>query len=163
DRTLLITTLNRGTLHLVRSEDYWWLQQLTTPQLASGSVRRLGQEGVPPEHAARSLRVIEKALADGPMTRAQLREVLASAGIRVDGQAFIHQIYQASLRGLIVRGPMVGAEHAFVLVQDWLGEPPKALDRDIALGTLGRRYLAGHGPAAPQDLAKWAGITLGDA
>ena len=25
DRSLLITWLNRGTLHLVRSEDYWWL------------------------------------------------------------------------------------------------------------------------------------------
>src|SRR5438128_3835895 len=31
DRTLLITTLNRGTLHLVRSEDYPWLHALTAP------------------------------------------------------------------------------------------------------------------------------------
>ena len=28
---------------------------------------------------------------------------------------------------------------------------------------LARRYLAGHGPADARDLAKWAGITLGDA
>ena len=33
DRTMLITWLNRGTLHLVRSEDYPWLQALTTPPL----------------------------------------------------------------------------------------------------------------------------------
>src|SRR5206468_710599 len=33
DRSLIITWLNRGTLQLVRSEDYPWLQALTTPQL----------------------------------------------------------------------------------------------------------------------------------
>lgn len=27
--TLVVTWLNRGTLHLVRSQDYWWLQRLT--------------------------------------------------------------------------------------------------------------------------------------
>src|SRR6202050_1200277 len=41
DRSLLITWLNRGTLHLVRREDYPWLQALTTPPLRSGNPRRL--------------------------------------------------------------------------------------------------------------------------
>ena len=36
-------------------------------------------------------------------------------------------------------------------------------DRDTALSELARRFLAGHGPADDRDLAKWAGITLGDA
>ncbi len=162
DRRLVITTLNRGTLHLVRPEDYWWLQQLTTPQLLTGSARRLAQEGVPPVDADRAIRLITKALAHGPQTRLQLREVVASAGIRVEGQAFIHQIYRAALEGLIVRGPMVGNEHAFVLVRDWLGKAP-LLDRDSSLAELGRRYLAGHGPADDRDLARWAGVTLGDA
>lgn len=162
DRTLVITTLNRGTLHLVRPEDYWWLQLLTTPPLRTGSARRLMQEGVPPADAERGVAIIEKAVTDGPKTRAQLREAIADAGIRVEGQAFVHQIIQASLDGLIVRGPMVGKEHGFVLVRDWLGPPPR-LDRDTCLRELGRRYLLGHGPADARDLARWAGITLGDA
>ena len=58
---------------------------------------------------------------------------------------------------------MVGAEQAFVLVRDWLGAPPRPLARDKALARLGERYLAGHGPADDRDLAKWAGISLGDA
>jgi len=33
-RSLLITWLNRGTLHLVASEDYWWLHALTAPTLS---------------------------------------------------------------------------------------------------------------------------------
>src|SRR6516162_4789931 len=32
-RSVVVTWLNRGTLHLVRAEDYWWLHPLTTPQL----------------------------------------------------------------------------------------------------------------------------------
>ncbi|HEY7359559.1 MAG TPA: crosslink repair DNA glycosylase YcaQ family protein, partial [Streptosporangiaceae bacterium] len=30
DRSVVISWLNRGTLHLVLAEDYWWLHQLTT-------------------------------------------------------------------------------------------------------------------------------------
>jgi hypothetical protein len=37
------------------------------------------------------------------------------------------------------------------------------LDRREALARLARRYLAGHGPAGAPDLARWAGVTLGDA
>jgi hypothetical protein len=68
----------------------------------------------------------------------------------------------ACLRGLAVRGPVVGREHAYVLVRDWIGEPGK-VDRDAALAELARRYLAGHGPAGDRDLAKWAGLPLRDA
>ena len=159
---LVVSTLNRGTLHLVRPEDYWWLQQLTTPQLLTGSERRLMQEGVPPADADRAIAVLEKVLTDGPATRAQLRAAVGAAGIRVEGQAFIHQVYRAALEGLIVRGPMIGAEQGFVLVRDWLGPPPR-LDREASLRELGRRYLVGHAPADARDLAKWAGISLGDA
>ena len=45
ERSLLITWLNRGTLHLVRSEDYPWLQALTTPPLLTGNARRLRPGG----------------------------------------------------------------------------------------------------------------------
>ena len=38
-RSLIVTWLNRGTLHLVRTEDYWWLHPLTTPQLRTGNSR----------------------------------------------------------------------------------------------------------------------------
>src|SRR5262252_7360840 len=44
DRSLLISWLNRGTLHLVAAEDYWWLQLLTTSPMEAGTARRLAQE-----------------------------------------------------------------------------------------------------------------------
>ena len=36
-RSLIVTWLNRGTLHLVRTEDYWWLHPLTTRSCAPGT------------------------------------------------------------------------------------------------------------------------------
>jgi Winged helix DNA-binding domain len=163
ERSLLITWLNRGTLHLVCSEDYPWLHALTTPPLLSGSARRLGQEGVTPSAAERGVGAIERALgADGPLTRAQLRERIDAAGVRTEGQALVHLLMLATLRGLTVRGPMVGSEHAYALVDDWLGAPEK-VDRDRALAELARRYLEGHAPADDRDLARWSGLPLRDA
>jgi winged helix DNA-binding protein len=163
DRSLLITWCNRGTLHLIASEDYGWLHALTTPPLFTANATRLAQKGVSSEQAERGVATIERALADeGPLDRAQLRERLRAASVPTDGQALVHLLILASLRGLIVRGPMVEARHAYVLARDWLGEPPR-IDRGLALAELARRYLKGHGPADDRDLAKWAGVGLRDA
>ena len=163
ERELLVTWLNRGTLHLVRSEDYPWLHVLTTPPLFTACLRRLDQLGVSEAVAGRGVGVIERALADeGPLTRPQIRERLEAAGVPADGQRLIHVLFLSALRGLTVRGPVVGKQHAEVLVRDWLGEPPP-VDRERALAELARRYLAGHGPADERDLAKWAGLPLRDA
>jgi hypothetical protein len=162
-RTLVITWLNRGTLHLVCSEDYFWLHALSTPRLLNANLRRLGQEGVSPEGAERALGAITGTISEsGPQTRHQLRERVAAAGVRSQGQALIHLLLLASIRGLIVRGPLVGREHAYVLVRDWLGAPPR-VDRGRALAELARRYLRGHGPAEDRDLAVWSGLPLRDA
>jgi Winged helix DNA-binding domain len=164
DRSVVVTWFNRGTLHLVRAEDYWWLHPLTTPPLVTGNARRLAQEGVPPGDAERGVAVIERSLtAEGPLTRAQLADRIAAAGVRTQGQAIVHLLALASLRGVAVRGPMVGRQHAYALVRDWLGAPTAPFDRDRALAALAARYLAGHGPATDRDLAQWAGLPLGDA
>ena len=163
DRALVISWLNRGTLHLVRSEDYPWLQALTTPPLFAGNARRLTQEGVAPAAAERGVSVVVRALAEeGPLGRAALRERLDTAGVRTQGQALVHILMLASLQGHVVRGPFDARDHRYVLVRDWLGPPPP-VDRAVALAELARRYLAGHGPADERDLARWAGLPLRDA
>ncbi|WP_248840557.1 winged helix DNA-binding domain-containing protein [Frankia sp. AgKG'84/4] len=164
DRSLLVTWLCRGTLHLVRTEDYWWLRELTAPRMAAQIRRRLAQEGVSPGDAQRGVALIETALAaDGPLLRDELRRRVAAAGVPTAGQAMVYLLVVAATRGTIVRGPVVGTEQAYALVSDWLGPPPQAFDRDAALAELARRYLAGHGPADERDLARWAGLPLGDA
>ena len=162
DRSLLITWLNRGTLHLVRSEDLALIHAVTTPPLRTGSARRLAELGLPPDDADRGVAAIERALAEeGPLRVDELRERVDAVGVPSKGQAMYHLLYRASLDGLTVRGPVVGGKHAYVLVRDWLGEPNQ-VDRDKALPEFARRYLAGHGPATDRDMARWAGIPLRD-
>jgi DNA glycosylase AlkZ-like len=163
ERSLVITTLNRGTLHLIRSEDYPLLQSVTTPQLMTASATRLAQDGLDSDTTARAMKVIDRSIAEnGPMTRVQLREHLARAGIPNLKDSLVHLIFRASIEGRIVRGPMIGRQHALARVDDWLSPAPPP-PRDTALAELARRYLAGHGPASDRDLARWAGLPLRDA
>jgi Winged helix DNA-binding domain len=170
DRSLLITWLNRGTLHLVAAEDYWWLHALTAHRMMPWVATRMKQEGVESQDQAdKAAALIDAALAaEGPLTRAQLADLLVAAGIPTAGQALVHLLAWTSVHGVMVRGPMAGRQQAFVRVADWLGPrparfDPARFDRAAALAELARRYLAGHGPANEADLAKWAGLTKGDA
>jgi uncharacterized protein YcaQ len=170
DRSLIITWLNRGTLHLVTAEDYWWLQALTAHRTLPWVATRMKQEGVESQDQAdKAAAVIDAALAaEGPLSRAQLADHLVGAGIPAAGQALVHLLAWASVHGVMVRGPIAGRQQAFVRVADWLGPPPARIeparfDRTEALAELARRYLAGHGPASEADLAKWAGLTKRDA
>jgi Winged helix DNA-binding domain len=151
---LVISWLNRGTLHLVRRDDYWWLHALTAPTIRTANERRLSQEGV--RNSARGVRQIAKALEDGPLLRQEI-----GSRIGASGAALTHLLVAASLDGLIIRGPLRGREQTFVLVRDHIGEPPR-VDRDAALAELSRRYLAGHAPASAADLAYWSGLPLRD-
>jgi hypothetical protein len=163
-RSAVVTWLNRGTLHLVASDDYWWLHPLTTPQLRTGVQRRLRQEGLEPAAVERGVGLIAEAVSTiGPQTRAELKRVLDASGIRTEGQALVYLLFTASLEGRIVRGPMRDGESAYADVASWLGPAPAPLGQAEGLARLARRYLAGHGPAGPADLAKWAGVTLGQA
>ncbi len=161
-RRAVISWLNRGTLHLVTADDYRWLLPLTTPQVRPGNDRRLRQLGLEGKDVDRAVGTIVAAVVDhGPQTRAELRAALDGAGVPTEGQALVHLLAAASLRGHIVRGPVRAGQSAFVSVEAWLGRAPDPLEEPEALARLARRYLTGHGPATAEDLAKWAGITLG--
>ncbi len=161
-RSLLISWLCRGTLHLVRSSDYWWLHSLTAPRMVTANRRRLSQLGVTEAMTDRGVAVIAEQVGDGPKTRGQLRTALDAAGVPTAGQAFVHVLLAAAIRKHLVRGPVRAGETCFVDARRWL-TPEDVPDRDTCLAMLGRRYLAGHGPATPTDLAVYAGITASDA
>jgi hypothetical protein len=157
ERSVVVSWLNRGTIHMTAREDYPWLHGLTAATQAAHSRRRLAQEGV--DDPDRAVKAIARALDAGPLPRRELRERLAARGVRTEGQAFLHSLFAAALRGLVVIGPQRVA-----LTRDWLGiDPPRPLEgeaRERALAELARRYLAGHGPASDRDLAWWSGLPL---
>ncbi|HEV8450836.1 MAG TPA: winged helix DNA-binding domain-containing protein [Gaiellales bacterium] len=166
-REVVIGWLCRGTLHMVEPEDYTWLLGLTGPPQRQANARRLLQEGFPPGRAEAAVRLIERALADGPMERGAIGRMLAGHDLDPQGQALVHLLFQSSLAGATVRGPIVRGRQTFMLTRDWLGSSTagelRAGGRDRALAELARRYLRGHGPATASDLALWAGLPLRDA
>lgn len=158
---LVVGWLLRGTLHLVRIEDYWWLHGLTAPRGRAGGARRLAQEGVTEDEARRAVELVGRALhAEGPLGRAALGERLARAGIRTEGQALPHLLARAAREGVAVRLP--GGERPFAASREVVGRRVEA-DRAVALAELARRYLVAHGPATAADLARWSGLALRDA
>ncbi|HWC39073.1 MAG TPA: winged helix DNA-binding domain-containing protein, partial [Acidimicrobiales bacterium] len=162
-RTLVVSWLCRGTLHLVGAADYWWLHRLTAPRLLTANTKRLAQLGVDKNQIEAAVAVILAEVSGGPRTRAELSAAIDDAGLPTAGQVLVHLLAAASLRAHLVRGPVVAGEHCFVDAEAWLSRPPSIHDSDQTLALLARRYLAGHGPASQRDLAAFCGITLGDA
>jgi hypothetical protein len=163
ERSVVVTWVNRGTIHLMRRDDMPWLLALTAPTQQAGIARRFKEHGFGLDTADEAVAVVVRALADeGPLKREDLRDRVRAAGYMAEGRALVHLLFHASYRGLIVRGPVLGRQHLFVRTEDWLGRQPK-VDRDKALAELARRYLAGFGPATDADLAYWAGLPLRDA
>ena len=153
----------RGTLHLIAAEDLTWLYPLVKPPPA-GSVRRLRQMSVdigPDKGAA----LAAAALAgQGPLTKSQLGERLAEAGLAVSGQAIVHLALLAAGQGLVVLGPEQGGKATYVHAADWLGAPVpiETADREAAMRTLVVRYQAAHDPCTAADLAAWSGLPKGE-
>jgi hypothetical protein len=166
DRAVVWTWAMRGTLHLVAAEDVGWLLALVAPARIRGARRRLEQLGHTGDAPARAVAAIEGLLADeGPLTRAELAERLARRGFRTEGQATVHLVWLAAMRGVICHGPERDRAPAFVLLRDWAPQPPPGplADRGAAVVELARRYLAAHAPAEPRDLAAWSGVTVTEA
>ena len=82
----MITWLCRGTLHMVRREDYPWLLGLSAPTQRQGNLRRLHQCGYSPDRARKAAALIVRMLADeGPLRRSADRAAAGVRGVRARG------------------------------------------------------------------------------
>jgi uncharacterized protein YcaQ len=97
-----------------------------------------------------------------PLTRAELAEQLAERGIPTAGQAAYHLLRRAGLEGVICFGPDRASKPTYVLLDDW-GRMGGAIGEQEARAELARRYLAAYGPARPEDLATWSGLSIKEA
>jgi hypothetical protein len=159
DRSVVRTWALRGTLHLVATDDLGWLLALLGPPFIQGDERRRRELGLDEATCTRGIRLLRSVLAHGPLTRAAISEQLASHGLVIVGQAAPHLLARAALEGVICFGPDRDKEPTYVLLDDWV-EVRRALADETALTELARRYLAGYGPARPEDWAAWSGLPL---
>jgi len=155
---LVLTWSLRGTRHLHHRDDVRWLVSIFGPMYAAGAPARTRQLGIAGAAGDRAVRAVRDALRRrGPLTRPQVKEVLARRALDVSGQAPIHVLRRAALEGVLCVVPDLDDEETYVLLDDRL-PASELLDREDALAELARRYVRGYGPARPADLAAWAGI-----
>jgi DNA glycosylase AlkZ-like len=159
ERSLLRTWVMRMTIHLIPTDDAGWMLPLFEPGIDRWSRTRLVQLGLSAGDIGRALRLIAKALEDGPITRTEARERVAAAGIELNPQTGMHVALIAVTSGVACLGPNRGKTTCLVRREDWLGKPPP-FDRDAALAELARRYLRAFGPATDRDFAYWSGLGL---
>ncbi|TME06228.1 MAG: winged helix DNA-binding domain-containing protein [Chloroflexi bacterium] len=163
ERSVIRTWGQRGTLHLLATEDLDWLLPLFSPVFIAGNRRRYVELGLDEDILARGVRAIYAVLAKkGPLTRDELIEQLATHDIRLTGQARPYLIWHAALKGLICLGPDRGAKPTYVLLSDWVGQGHQvhSLSQESAHAELARRYLKAYSPATPEDLAAWSGMPM---
>jgi winged helix DNA-binding protein len=96
------------------------------------------------------------------MTRDEIAEVLAGAGIDPAGQRMPYILMHCELDAVICSGGIRGKRQTFALFDDRVPPDDRPFDREEALVELARRYLASHGPATAHDLSWWSGLTVGD-
>ncbi len=163
ERSVIRTWGPRGTLHLLATEDIGWLMSLLGPVFIAGDRRRRAELGLDEDICTRAIHIIREDIAhQGPQTRAELVEHLATNGIHLEGQARPHLLCRAALEGVICLGPERGAEPTYVLLNDWIGQEQSSrpLPELAAYAELTRRYLKAYGPATPQDQATWSGLPI---
>lgn len=160
---ILRTHLLRPTWHFVAREDLRWLLALTAPRVHQANRYPYRTFGLPDDVLAKSLTVLERALADGePRTRPELAAALAAAGIEAEGLRLGYVFMHAELEALICSGPRRGRQQTYALLDDRApaGAQPA---RDEALAELALRYFASRGPATVADFTTWSGLTVADA
>lgn len=153
DRSVIQATLLRTTIHMVSRAEYW-RYAMGIRQARRAWALRAGPNAADEPTLRAAADGLRQALAAGPRTVKELDGLVTgfvgNAGLWVD----------------LVRVPPSGTwerrrADRLGLAEDWVG-PPDATE-DEGLAHLVRAYLRGFGPAPLRDIARWAGIPVGDA
>jgi hypothetical protein len=152
-RAVVQATLMRSTIHLVSPGDYWPFAAGTREARWESWQRSYRKRGPSPASAQAAARRVNRMLANGPRTRAELVDGIDSA--RFGG---------AGTRLNLVRIPPSGTwerrrADLYGRAEDWLGPAPSISEAE-GIDLLIRRYLRAFGPASPACVASWSGLQL---
>ena len=160
---ILRTWPMRGTIHFVPPRDAKWMVGLSADRVVRSAAGRWRQIGLTESVAVRGAEVLAGALAGGRrLSRSQCVTVLTDAGL-CSSKEHAHQLlWYAAQIGVTCIGPVLGKEHTFVLLDEWVADPATPT-REEALAILALRYFRSHGPTTVHDFAGWSGLLLDDA
>jgi Winged helix DNA-binding domain len=160
-RSLVKTWAMRGTLHLVTPDDLGLIVAVLGPRWDNPGGAWLRGHGVPEEHFEAIVRLVPRAVGAKPKTREELADRLAEVGgpeLRerlLSGWGAL--LKPSAHRGDLCFGPNRGRNVTFVRPDRWL-RGFRAAEPEEAHRELTRRFLAGYGPAAADDFARWVGL-----
>jgi Winged helix DNA-binding domain len=150
-RTVVQATVLRSTIHMVTPRDYL----LFTAGIRE-SRRRWWSKAARQTGTAREMRALAKRLrailADGPRTRAEIVELLGIDATTWNGLGLWIDLVRVPPSGTWERR----RADLYALADDWIG--PSEATEEEGLEHLVRRYLTGFAPAAPKEIANWAGV-----
>jgi hypothetical protein len=165
DRRLVKTWAMRGTLHVLRSDEYpLWQAGLSTYEhyLKPAWFKAFG---VTRDELDQLIAAIYRALDGRTLTR---DELAARVSKIAKSQALADKLRgswgamlkPASFQGRLCFGPNKGRNVAFARPDQWLelGDS-KEVDPAVALSEITRRFLSAYGPATREDLARWWAIS----
>jgi Winged helix DNA-binding domain len=152
-RTVVQATLMRATIHLVSARDYWAFANALRDHRRKWWIR-INKGTLDERTLDAAARRVRKRLADGPLRRAELDELLG----KDLAKSFWMWID-------LVRVPPSGTwerrrADIYGAADVWI-EPDEVPPAD-GVERLVRAYLSGFGPAARTDIADWAGLPMGD-
>lgn len=163
DGRILRTHIMRPTWHLVLPADIRWIMRLTANRVHAQSAYMNRKLGLHDEVLLQCANVIAQALeGNHHLTRNELGEKLAQAGIHAEGQRLAHIMHYLELELFVCSGARRGKQFTYALLDEHVPQSD-FLEHDEALAELAKRYFTAHAPATVQDFSWWSGLTLTDA
>jgi Winged helix DNA-binding domain len=149
--------LMRNTIHMFATDDLRWMRPLLAERPMPTARRRFGQMGLEEDEVQRYLDLLRDRLEQGPLPRAEARELLIDAGLGPGegNERFYWLFHVAAVQGILVVGPALDQKQRFIAAP--ADEP---LEREEGYARLARRFLQAYGPATPRDLAYWGKVTI---
>ncbi|MBV9663995.1 MAG: AlkZ family DNA glycosylase [Actinobacteria bacterium] len=165
DHTLVKTWAMRGTLHLLRADEYpMWVAAMTVKEQAARRTTAWEKyHGISLADAQAVTDAIGEVLPGNCFTREELGAAVAAHLKRADLAERLSSGWGSVLKpsacyGLLCFGPPRGRNVTFVSPRHWIKGKWKEPDGDVAMRTVLARFLAAYGPASVDDFARWWGV-----
>lgn len=165
NRRLVKTWAMRGTLHLLKSDEYLLWQAALGTYAHYLKPAWFKAFGVTQEELEKLIAAIARALDGRTLTRDELVARVAKI-TKSDALAdklrgsWGAMLKPASFQGRLCFGPNKGRNVSFTRPDQWLGlNASDAIDPTEALEEITRRFLAAYGPATREDLARWWAVS----